>query len=80
MIRDMLIISVFDYAAEHQFSISERMTIWQRNRLSSKVISDFMIYKEALINICCSLHAKLDNMNDINILLIDEYERTVSEK
>jgi hypothetical protein len=31
------------YAVERQFSISGRMTIWQRNRWSLKVISDVMI-------------------------------------
>ena len=73
-------IPAFDCAIEHQFSISERMTILQRNRLNPKIISDFMVYKETLANTRCSLRGKLNIMNDIDILSIDEHVDTVLDE
>ena len=77
MVRDVLAVPASGCAVERQFSISGRMTIWQRNRLSPKVISDSMIYKGALAKTRCPLHAKLDNVDDIDILPVDEHEGTV---
>jgi len=48
MMRDVLAVLASSCAVECQFSISGRIAIWQRNRLSPKVISDSIIYKGAL--------------------------------
>ena len=48
--------------------------------MSPKVISDSMIYKGALAKTCCPLPAKLDNVDDIDVLPVDEHEGTVPEE
>jgi hypothetical protein len=74
MVRDVLVVPASGYAVEHQFSISGRMTVWQRNRLSPKVISDAMIYKAALTYTRCLLRVELDNLDDIDHLPVPESE------
>ena len=80
MVRDVLAVPASGCAVERQFSISGRMTIWQRNRLSPKVISDSMIYKGALAKTRCPLRTELDNVDDIDVLPVDEHEGTVPEE
>ena len=75
MMRDVLAVPTFGCA--FQFSISGRMTIWQRNCLSPEIISNSMIYKRALTKIHCPLHAAMNNV-DIDILPVEEYEGTIS--
>ena len=77
---DVLAVPGSGCAVECQFSISGRMTIWQRNRLSPKIISDSMVYKGALVNIHCPLHGELDNVDDIDILPVDEHVGTVLDE
>ena len=77
---DVLAVPASGCAVECQFSISGRMTIWQRNRLSPEIISDFMVYKGALANTHCPLHGELDNVDDIDILPVDEYVGTVLDE
>ena len=43
----MLAVPVSGYAVEHQFSVSEKMTVWPCNHLSPNIISDVVIYKAA---------------------------------
>jgi len=64
-------------AVERQFSISGRMTVWECNRLSPHVISDAIIFKAALAHTRCPLHAKLDNVDDVDQLPVDEKEGTI---
>ena len=80
MVRDVLAIPASGCAVERQFSISGRMTIWQRNRLSPKVISDSMIYKGALAKTRCPLRAELKNVDDIDVLPVEEKEGHVPEE
>jgi hAT family C-terminal dimerisation region len=40
MVRDVLAVPASGCAVECQFSVSGKMTVWQHNRLSPKVISD----------------------------------------
>jgi len=68
MARGVLAVPASGCAVERQFSISGRMTVWQRNRLSPKVISDAMIYKTTLARIRCSLRAEFDNVDDIDLI------------
>jgi len=80
MARDVLAVPASGCAVERQFSVSGRMAIWQRNRLSPKIISDSMIYKSALAKTRRPLCSKLDIVDDIDILPIDEHEATVPEE
>jgi len=48
MARDVLVVPASGCSIERQFSISGRIAIWQRNRLSLKTISNAMIYKAAV--------------------------------
>lgn len=80
MARDVLAVPASGCAVERQFSISGRMTIWQRNRLSPKIISDSMIYKSALAKTRCPLRSELGIVDDINVLPVDELEGTVPEE
>ena len=66
MVRDVLAVPASGCAVERQFSVSGKMTVWQRNRLSPKIISDAMIYKAALAHTRCPLHVELDNVDDID--------------
>jgi hypothetical protein len=68
MARDVLAVPASGCAVERQFSISGRMTVWQRNRLSPRVISNAMIFKAALTHTRYPLHAELDNVDDIDQL------------
>jgi hypothetical protein len=72
MVRDVLAVHASGCAVERQFSVSGRMTVWQRNRLSPKVISDAMIYKASLAHTRCPLRAELDNVDDIDQLPVPE--------
>ena len=56
------------------------MTVWQRNRLSPKIISNVMIYKAALAHTKCLLCAELDNVDDIDQLSVPEKERAFLEE
>ena len=48
MARDVLAVPASGCTVEREFSISGRIAIWQRNRLSPSTISDSMIYKSGL--------------------------------
>ena len=50
MARDVLAVPASGSSVERQFSVSGRMAIWQRNRLSGQTISDAMMYKSFLMN------------------------------
>jgi hAT family C-terminal dimerisation region len=80
MARDVLAVPASGCAVERQFSISRRMTVWQRNHLSPRVISDAMIYKAVLAHTRCPLRAELDNVDDIDQLPIEEKERTIPDE
>ena len=56
------------------------MTVWQRNRLSPKIISNAMIYKAALAHTKCPLRAELDNVDDIDQLSVPEKEGAFPEE
>jgi len=80
MVRDVLAVPASGCAVERQFSISGKMPVWQRNRLSPKIISDAMIYKAALAHTRCPLRAELDNVDDIDQLPVPEKEGTIPEE
>ena len=80
MARDILAVPASGCAVERQFSISGRMAIWQRNRLSPRVISDAMIYKAALAHTRCPLRAELDNIDDVDQLPVEEKEGTIPDE
>lgn len=80
MARDVLAVPASGCAVERQFSISGRMTVWQRNRLSPRVISDAMIFKAALAHTRCPLRAELDNVDDVDQLPVDEKEGTIPDE
>ena len=80
MVRDVLAVPALGCAVERQFSVSGKMTVWQRNRLSPKIISDAMIYKAALAHTRCPLRAELDNVDDIDQLPVPEKEGTIPEE
>ena len=80
MARDVLAVPASGCAVERQFSISGRITIWQRNRLSPKIISDSMIYKGALAKIRCPLRVELEHVDDIDVLPVDACEGTIPEE
>jgi hypothetical protein len=80
MARDVLAVPASGCAVERQFSISGRITIWQRNRLSAKIISDSMIYKGALAKTRCPLRVEFEHVDDIDVLPIDECEGTIPEE
>jgi len=80
MVRDVLPVPASGCAVERQFSVSGRITIWQRNRLSPKVISDSMIYKGALAKTRCPLRDELENVDDIDRLPIDECEGKIPDE
>ena len=80
MARDVLAVPASGCAVERQFSISGRMTVWQRNRLSPRVISDAMIFKAALAHTRCPLRAELDNVDDVDQLPVDEKEGSIPDE
>ena len=80
MARDVLPVPSSGCAVERQFSISGRLTIWQRNRLTPKVIADFMIYKSALAKTRCPLRAELNHVDDVDVLPVEDKEGTVPEE
>ena len=80
MARDVLAVPASGCAVERQFSISGRMTVWQRNRLSPSVISDSMIFKAALAHTRCPLRAEFENVDDIDQLPVDEKEGTIPDE
>src|SRR5579859_5182 len=80
MVRDVLAVPASGCAVERQFSISGRLAIWQRNRLSPKVIADSMIYKSALAKTRCPLCAELNNVDDVDVLPVEEKEGTIPEE
>ena len=77
---DVLAVPASGFAVERQFSVSGKMTLQQRNRLSPKIISDVMIYKAALAHTRCPLHAELDNVNNIDQVPIAEKEGIIPEE
>jgi hypothetical protein len=80
MARDVLAVPASGCAVERQFSISGRMSVWQRNRLSPQVISDAMIYKAALAHTRCPLRVELDNVDDVDQLPVEEKEGTIPDE
>ena len=80
MARDVLAVPASGCVVERQFSISGRITIWQRNRLSPKIIADSMIYKGALAKTRCPLRVELEHVDDIDVLPVDECEGTIPEE
>ena len=80
MVSDVLAVPTSGCAVERQFSVSGKMTVWQRNHLSPKIISNAMIYKAALIHIKCPLHAELDNVDNIDQLSVPEKEGAFLEE
>jgi hAT family C-terminal dimerisation region len=48
MARNTLSVPASGYTVERVFSISERIAIWQRNRLNADTISQTMSYKYAM--------------------------------
>ena len=81
MARDVLAVPASGCAVERQFSISGRMAIWQRNRLSPKVITDSMIYKSALANSRWPLGSESKKaVDDIDVLPVDEKVGHVPEE
>ena len=80
MARDVLPVPASGCAVERQFSISGRITVWQRNRLSSRVISDSMIYKAALSHTRCPLLVELDHIDDVDQLPIEEKDGTIPDE
>ena len=79
-VSDVLTVPASGCALERRSSISGRMTVWQRNRWSLKVISDAMIYKAALAHTRCPLRVELDNVDDIDRLPVPESEGTIPEE
>jgi hypothetical protein len=80
MVRDVLAVPASGCAVERQFSVSGKMTVWQRNRLSPKIISDAMIYNAALAHTRCPLHVELDGVDEIDQLPVREKEGTIPEE
>ena len=81
MARDVLAVPASGCAVERQFSISGRIAVWQRNRLSSQVISDSMIYKGAPANTRNPLPTELKNTHDMDTTLpINEKEGTIPDE
>jgi hypothetical protein len=76
----MLAVPASDCAVERQFSISGRMTVWQRSRLSPNVISDAMIYKAAITHTRCPLRVERDNVDDIDRLPVPKSGGTIPEE
>jgi len=79
-VRDNLAVPASGCAVERQFSISGRMAIWQRNRLSPRVISDAMIYKGWLAKTRAPLRMQLETVDDVDILPVDEHPGQVPEE
>jgi hypothetical protein len=80
MARDVLAVPASGCAVERQFSISGRIAVWQRNRLSPRVISDAMIFKAALAHTRCPLRAELDNVDDVDQLPVEEKAGTIPDE
>ena len=80
IVRDILAVPASGCAVERQFSISGRITIWQRNRLSPRSISDSMIYKGTLAKTRTPLHAVLEIEKDNESLPIADSEGTIPDK
>ena len=71
MTRDVMAVPASRCAVERQFSISRRIAIWQRSRLSPRTISNAMVYRTAVARTGDPIKSVdvFDNMDD---LLIDE--------
>jgi hypothetical protein len=80
MARDVLAVPASGCAVERQFSISGRIAIWQRNRLSPRSISDSIIYKGALAKTRTPLNTVPDMEEDNEYLPVPENEGTVPEE
>ena len=80
MARDVLAVPASGCAVERQFSISGRMTVWQRHRLSPRVTSAAMIFKTAPAHTRCLLRAELDNVHDFDQLPVDEKEGIILDE
>ena len=80
MTRDNLAVPASGCAVERQFSISGRIAIWQRNRLSPRVISDALIYKGWLAKTRAPLRVQSETVDDIDILPVDEEPGQVPEE
>ena len=80
MARDVLAVPASGCAVERQFSISGRIAVWQRNRLSPRVILDAMIFKAALTHTRCPLRAELDNVDDVDQLPVEPKEGTIPDE
>jgi hypothetical protein len=72
MARDVLPVPASGCAVERQFSISGRMAIWQRNRLSTKTISDAMMYKGALAKSASPMGTQPAMCDDVDALPVEE--------
>ena len=79
MARDVLAVPASGCAVERQFSVSGRMAIWQRNRLSPRIISDSMIYKSTLAKTRRPLREIME-VDDIDIPCVDEVEGTIPKE
>lgn len=71
MTRDIMAVPASRCAVECQFSISGRIAIWQRSRLSARTISNAIVYRATVARTGDPIKNVdiFDNMDD---LLIDE--------
>jgi hypothetical protein len=82
MARDMLAVPTSGCLIERQFSISGRMAIWQRNKLSALTISNSMMYKATLTKTRRLLRKQvpLEDDADSESLPVPEKEGTIPEE
>jgi hypothetical protein len=82
MARDTLAVPASGCLVERQFSISGRMAIWQRNRLSALTISNAMMYKAALTKTRRPLREQVPLEDDVDTesLAVAEKEGTIPEE
>jgi len=82
MVRDVLPVPASGCTVEREFSISGRMTIWQRNRLGARTISKSMMYKAALRKTRTPmLSPEITNeSDDVNSLTVPEREGNIPEE
>jgi hypothetical protein len=80
MARDILPVPASGCAVERQFSVSGRLAIWQRSRLTAQTISNSMIYKAGLVKTKAPLISKPLESLDADALPIGEKEGSVPEE
>ena len=80
MAHNVLAVLASGCAVERQFSISGWIAIWKHNRLSSRSISDLMIYKRALTKTRTPLNTVPDIEEDNEYLSVLENEGIVPEE